>query len=152
MLLTISSWVARMPFFQRSSIIKSTVTDPSSIGSRSNARMQPSSLNVSTHEVFASRQSLIMEWASCFVVTGYNSGSITFRSSLRSLLRYLGRIQLPWLQDIEKVTYPKAYGIMPRLFLIGLWCLRQKMYLLKIKFIWSSYWHWSIEKYGRNQI
>ena len=111
MLLTTSFWVARMPFFQRLSIIKSTVTDPSSIGSRSNARMQPSSLNVSTHELLASRQSLMMEWASCFVVKGYVAESFIFRTSLCSLLRCLGRIQLPWFQDIEKVTYPMAFGM-----------------------------------------
>ena len=53
----------------------------------------------------------MMEWASCFVVTGYDAGFIVFRTSLWSLLRYLGRIQLPWFQDIEKVTYPMAYGM-----------------------------------------
>ena len=75
--LTTSSWVALIPLSHRSFTMKSTVTVPSSIGSRSNASTHPSSLKVSTHALLASRQPLIIVWASCFVVT-WNRSDLLF--------------------------------------------------------------------------
>ena len=94
MLLTTSSWVALIPLSHRWFTMKSTVTVPSSIGSRSNASTHPSSLKVSTHALLVSRQPLIIVWASCFVFT-WDRSDYLFLMHRRGHCPYISEIFCP---------------------------------------------------------